>query len=357
MHLTKDAAFNFSIPSAITAIDRDNNGYIDSIYYGNVAGHLFKSDIANASPASWKTYLVYQTDLTTPVALGSIDAITAGTPSNIYTVTTTSGTFTVGQNVLGLDSMAMGFITDISKSGNDWLYTIQETSSESFTVDEDIVVRPYDPIFLAPAVYTDLCNNYWVNFGTGDRLRSRTNPFFGKFICIKDGGSTPYQLTLADLVALTFNGTTNTFSGSTNLKVADKWGWYFNFPDTANYEKLFDPDPIILPDQYLLPHIYFNTYQYIAGASTTTDCNAPSAGAMRFYEITIDYCGTGLASGYREEGRISGGGMMEGSEFIMIEGTADVGSVDLPGLGGPPQILPKPLPYTGGLLFWKEKKR
>ena len=78
---------------------------------------------------------------------------------------------------------------------------------------------------------------------------------------------------------------------------------------------------------------------------------------MHFYEITIDYCGTGTASGYREDGRISGGGMMEGSEFIMIEGTSDVGSVDLPGLGGSPTLLPKPFPYTGGLLFWKEKKR
>jgi hypothetical protein len=49
--------------------------------------------------------------------------------------------------------------------------------------------------------------------------------------------------------------------------------------------------------------------------------------------------------------------MMEGSEFILIEGAGQVGSVDLPGLGTTPKLLPKPLPYTGGLLFLREKKR
>lgn len=358
-HLTKDAAFNYCIPSAISAIDRDNNGYIDSIYFGNIAGNLFKIDMANASPTNWKTYLLYQTDLTPLVGSGRIDAITLSTPANIYQITLLSGALTVGSNVIGRSSSyPMGFITEPpEKSGSNWLYKIQETSDASFSVNEIIDIKPYDPIFLAPAIYTDSCNNYWVNFGTGDRLRSRTNTASGKFVSVKDGASTPSNLTKNNLVELTFSSSTNAFTGSTNLKVADKWGWYFNFPDSAYGEKLFDPDPIVLPDKYLLPHIYFNTYQYNSSTAPSTDCNAPSAGSMHFYEITIDYCGAGTASGYREDGRISGGGMMEGSEFIMIEGTADVGSVDLPGLNKPPKLLSKALPYTGQLIFLKEKKR
>lgn len=359
MHLTRDAAFNYCIPSAISAIDRDNNGYIDSIYFGNVAGNMFKINIANASPTNWKAYSIYKTDLSTLVGSGQIDVITPGTPANTYQITLLSGALSVGSNVIGRSSThPMGFITEPpEKSGSNWLYKIQETSDASFSVNEIIDVKPYDPIFLAPAIYTDSCNNYWVNFGTGDRLRSRTNTASGKFVSVKDGGSTPMNLTKSNLVALTFSSTTNAFSGSTNLKVADKWGWYFDFPDSANGEKLFDPDPIILPDQNFLPTIYFNTYQYDPSATASTDCNAPSSGAMRFYQIAVDYCGTGTASGQREEGRISGGGMMEGSEFIIVEGTSEVGSVDLPGLGSPPKFLPKPMPYTGGLLFWKEKKR
>jgi len=358
-HLTKDAAFNYCIPSAISAIDRDNNGYIDSIYFGNVAGNLFKINIANANPTNWKTYLLYQTNLTTPIAAGTITAITAATPSNSYKLTVTSGTFAIGQNVLQEHSdgtTSMGFITDITGTGNKD-YWIQTTSDESFVTNVSIAVKPYDPIFLAPAIYTDSCNNYWVNFGTGDRLRSRTNTASGKFVSVKDGASTPSNLTKDNLVELTFSSSTNAFTGSTNLKAADMWGWYFNFPDSAYGEKLFDPDPIVLPDKYLLPHIYFNTYQYNSSTAPSTDCNAPSAGSMHFYEITIDYCGAGTASGYREDGRISGGGMMEGSEFIMIEGTSDVGSVDLPGLNKPPKLLSKALPYTGQLIFLKEKKR
>lgn len=356
MHLTKDADFNYCIPSAISAIDRDNNGYIDSIYFGNVAGNLFKINIANANPTNWKTYLLYQTDLSTPTATGTITTITPGTPANTYKISVSAGTFSIGNNVMGQTSKAMGFITDITGNVNNLVYTIQETSAESFS-NELIDVKPYDPIFLAPAIYTDSCNNYWVNFGTGDRLRSRTNATSGKFVSVKDGGSTPMNLTKSNLVALTFSSSTNAFTGSTNLKVADKWGWYFNFPDSAYGEKLFDPDPIVLPDKYLLPHIYFNTYQYNSSTAPSPDCNAPSAGSMHFYEITIDCRGAGTASGYREDGRISGGGMMEGSEFIMIEGTADVGSVDLPGLNKPPKLLTKALPYTGQLIFLKEKKR
>lgn len=364
MHLTKDPAFNYCIPSAISAIDRDNNGYIDSIYFGNVAGNLFKINMANADPTNWKTYLLYQTNLTTPIAAGTITAITAATPSNSYKLTVTSGTFAIGQNVLQEHSdgtTSMGFITDITGTGNKD-YWIQTTSDESFVTNVSIAVKPYDPIFLAPAIYTDTCNNYWVNFGTGDRLRSRTNPTSGKFVSIKDGATTPGELTLNELVGLTFDSDANTFSGSTNIRVDGKWGWYFNFPDTENNEKLFDPDPIILPDQNFQPTIYFNTYQYIPISSSQNKtaceaCDVLSAGVMRFYQINVDYCGMGTPSGIRVEGRISGGGMMEGSEFIIVEGTSEVGSVDLPGLGTPPKFLPKPMPYTGGLLFWKEKKR
>lgn len=358
MHLTKDAAFNYCIPSAINAVDKDNNGYIDTIYFGNVAGHMFKTETTDVVPNNWKTYSLYKTDLSSNTAAGTINNIIVGTSANSYKLTVTTGTFQVGHNVMGATSKAMGFIYDITGTGGNKEYWIQETSAESFQLNEAIVVKPFDPIFLSPAVYKDTCMHYWVNFGTGDRLRSRTNPTSGKFVSLMDGSTTPCGLTLDNLVPLTFSSATGTFTGSTTINEAGKYGWYFNFPDTANFEKLFDPDPIILPDKNFLPHIYFNTYQtYDADTTLSPECGAPTSGVMHFYEITVDYCKGGTASGYREIGRISGGGMMEGSEFIMIEGGGEVGGVDLPGLGSPPKLLPKPLPYTGGLLFLKEKKR
>jgi hypothetical protein len=85
---------------------------------------------------------------------------------------------------------------------------------------------------------------------------------------------------------------------------------------------------------------------------TGEDCNAPEEGNMKFYNLTMNYCGDGTMEGDRESGRIAGGGMFQGSDFILYEGTGNVASI-------PPlqDIKPIKLIYTGGLLFWKEKKR
>ncbi len=88
MQLTKYGAFNFCIPSAVSAVDKDNNGYIDTIYFGNVAGHMFKVDTSNSHTNNWKTYSLYRKDLTTNLATGTITGITitTGLPADIYMV-------------------------------------------------------------------------------------------------------------------------------------------------------------------------------------------------------------------------------------------------------------------------------
>ena len=54
----------------------------------------------------------------------------------------------------------------------------------------------------------------------------------------------------------------------TNIKVAGKWGWRFTFPMSDNHEKLFDPEPLVLPNTSMVPHVYFNTYQPPLAASS-----------------------------------------------------------------------------------------
>jgi len=136
----------------------------------------------------------------------------------------------------------------------------------------------------------------------------------------------------------------------TNIKVSNKWGWQFTFPMSSNHEKLFDPEPIILPDLNMVPHIYFNTYQ--PSLEGNNDCDAPKNGLMYFYDLKMDYCGSGNMSGDYESGRIAGGGVFQGTDYIVYQGSGDVASI-------PPlqAIKPIKLIYTGGLLFWKEKKR
>jgi hypothetical protein len=151
-----------------------------------------------------------------------------------------------------------------------------------------------------------------------------------------------------DLVSISWSGNT---LAETNIKATDKWGWYFTFPDATQYEKLFDPDPVILPDTELHPHVYFNTYQRPPSSTASSDdCNAPEDATMRFYDISMDYCGAGTTSGSKEEGRFAGGGMFK--DYLIIQGTGELASI-------PPaqNIFNIKLLYTGGLLFWREKKR
>ena len=170
--------------------------------------------------------------------------------------------------------------------------TIQETSDEIFQT-ENIVVRPYDPDSSPRPIHKDTCQHYWVSFGTGDRLRSRTNATPGKFVSLMDTVATPSMLTHKQ-------------PGPIDLQLDDGWflrlhrhqggqqvGLVFQFPLLPRRARSCSiPSPIILPDdEPQLPHIFFNTYQYVATASDgTEECNAPTSGAMRFYEITVDYC-------------------------------------------------------------------
>lgn len=350
--LTAKPEFNYAVPSALSVIDRDGNGYLDTIYFGNVAGHVFKTNIAAGDPGDWKTYLLFNHPLTYG-ATNRISAVNGG----VVTVDDIAG-FAENQNVIGKNSHAMGIISFIDVANKK--LSIAPTPNEGglqFQGAEEIAVPQYDPLFLSPAIALDPCSNLWVAFGTGDRIRSRTNPASGKFVAFRDGRTTvgdekmqKTNIQTSDLVALTWTGDPPALA-ATNTKVTDKWGWYFNYPYAANYEKLFDPEPIILPDRYLIPHIYFNTYQPPASTGGgSSDCNAPEEATMKFYDLTLNYCGGGTVTGAQEIGRIAGGGMFV--DYIVFEGTGALGSV-------PPlqELISLKLSYTGGLLFWKEKKR
>lgn len=348
-YLTAKAEFNYPVPSAITPVDRDSDGFLDTIYFGNVAGHLFKTDISSSAPANWKSYLLFKKELPSTYPVTASVSSVVGTVLN---VDTTKG-FARDQNVFGLTSKAMGVIEDV---GNKDL-TVTTISPSAFFTAETIVVPAFDPIFLSPAVFFDYPSyNLWVAFGTGDRIRSRTNPDSGKFAALRDGttvvSSATVQKTdiiLDDLVPLTW---TDDVINPTNIKVADKWGWYFIFPNAANHEKLFDPEPLVLPDLNLVPQIYFNTYQPSLETTVSDDvCNAPQEGNMYFYNLAMDY-GNGIISGTLESGRIAGGGMFQGTDYVLFLGTGKVASI-------PPLQETKDIKliYTGSLLFWKEKKR
>jgi len=349
-YLTKSDYFNFPIPSAVTAIDVDNNGYLDTVYFGNLGGHMFKTDISNPDKSKWATYKIYKTDITNKAfaTISSIDTTT------LTLTVSNSDNFAVGDTVQGLTSYAVVNITNVTTAIP---YTITVKMDDgTFLATENIAVRTYDPIYLAPALAIDPCYQLWVGFGTGNRDRPRSDTKKGRFYCFVDNNS---FYSTADLAFLSWGSTAGSALESVTFT---QNGFYFDFKNAG--EKLFDPEPLILPDDKLVPHIYFNTYMPPSSSVTTTNpCDVPKEGTMTVYDISIT-CGISAegnegttAEGSRSTGRIAGGGVYQGKEYVLY--SSDTGKVgDVPGSeGGNFRADPKRLPYPGGVVFYKEKKR
>jgi hypothetical protein len=351
-HLTRSELFNFPIPSALTVVDKDNDGYIDAIYYGNTGGHLFKTDLSNPNMEEWTTYVLYKTVPTEVPPEAVIDAIVESEQVTQITIPASDKGFAAGDGIVGKTSYATGYIVAIDNK----ILTVSVTSG-AFQVGEIIaaVSCKYDPIYLSPTVAFDTCYQMWVAFGTGDRDRPRTNLKSpgGRFIILNDDGST--NSTLADLSQISFGGSNDL----PKAELGQTRGWYMEFIQDEG-EKLFDPEPIILPDEDLIPHIYFNTYRppEMEIKNLENPCDAPDEGIMTVYDLYLSSCGTtDTIEGERFTGRIAGGGMYQGKEYVLyISKSGDV--ADVPGgEGGNFSAVVKKLPYPGGIVFWLEKRR
>jgi len=338
-HLTSDPVFNYPIPSSLVAVDDNQDGYLDSLFYGNMGGHFFRTDIDAQSMDNWHTYNIFKSQVETRASA----RITAVSSSQI---TVETDVFEMGQTVRGSSSYAMGAILNIENN----VLTV-ETLEGTFVVGENLLKRSYDPIYISPAVAWDTCSNLWISYGTGDRDRPRTNPDAGRFLVYKDPGSGSYDID--SLTQLTWSGD----SLATGEGVVINTGWYFDFyeaDDFSSHEILFDPEPVVLPDKNLVPHLFFNTYTSPGDTSLVSlddPCEMPGEGLMTLYDIALVSCGETVA-GLREEGRIAGGGIYKGKEYVMYVGKGGVASV-------PPleDTEPVRLPYPGGVLFWKERRR
>jgi len=367
--LTNSNEFNYPIPSSMVAIDRDSNGFLDTLYFGNTGGYLFKTDISDPDPGNWTTQLIFK-DLIVqkgPFTLKTCVQLASDFPGTTkwqFTVSELKPTFVVGDALMGTTSYAQGYITEADTVKG--IYTVVMNSGTftfNDTTKEKIVSYDYDPIYMAPAVAFDTCYQLWIVFGTGDRDRPRTYPYKGRFVAFKDDGTVNWinDPDRKDVTKTTSNLARFSVVNDAIVKQtspAGATGFFIGFPDAG--ERLFEPDPLILPDENLVPHIYFNTYQPPPTASSNKDdpCDLPAEGKMKIYDLSLKSCGA-LESleGERETGRIAGGGIYAGKEYVLYKSSSgDV--ADVPGgEGGQFTAETIRLPYPGGLVFWKEKKR
>ncbi|MCP4150704.1 MAG: hypothetical protein GY757_23355 [bacterium] len=214
------------------------------------------------------------------------------------------------------------------------------------------------PIYQAPSVSYDYCYNLWLHFGSGNRSRPQgeTGSEAGRLYAINLSKTLPSggcQLTDLSNLNAYWNASDDSATemgegGEQDNPVtldAGKSGWYFDFP--AENEILMEPAPTVIPVDYT-PHLYFNTYQPDTTVSSGDPCG--TGGNMRLYVIDLYTCGN-LISGGREEARIQGGGLLANGEYLIYIGTPSTGSLQQK------RIESHTMPFTGGLIFWKEKKR
>lgn len=371
-YLTKADVFNYPIPSAMTVIDSNNSGFADTVFFGNTGGHMFKLDLSNPDMVEWHTYVLYKTDITTKVS-GDIRGITQ-TDADEFDFTLQNNViknYTTGESIIGETSDAIGYITGI-----DGTTMSVKVYSGTFQDGENILVRTYDPIYHPPAVSYGQCFKMWLFWGTGDRDRPRTNPDQGNFFALMDNGTYENDKT-ANLTELTWSTDTNgdaVLNGSLS-SLSNVNGWFFQFPDAA--EKIFDPEPLVIPDERKVPHVYFNTYQPPPESIGNKDnpCDAPDEGSMTLYDLSFSCSwttdadgneeGTTGISGGKGTGRLAGGGMYGGKEYILFESeSGDVASAPQSDTGEPGEneanefkAVSNKLYYHGGIVYWKVKKR
>ncbi|MCP4157190.1 MAG: hypothetical protein GY757_56285 [bacterium] len=263
-------------------------------------------------------------------------------------------------SVLDLDSNEYADTIFFGNTGGN-VFRIDLSDPLTTTWGPQILVETNDekqPIFQPPSASYDYCYNLWLHFGTGnrDRPQGEVGSEPGRFYAINLSKTLPSDgCDINDLSCLNTYWNANDDSATElgdggdkdNPATLDpaKFGWYFDFP--ADDEILMEPAPIVIPVDYT-PHLYFNTYQPTTSVSAGDPCG--TGGNMRLYIIDLYTCGDQI-SGEREEARIQGGGLLAGGEYILYIGTPSTGSLQQK------RIEAHSLPFSGGLIFWKEKKR
>jgi hypothetical protein len=76
-----------AIPGSPTAIDKDSNGYIDSVYVGDLDGRMWKLDTSSTSTSNWTFTAIYTDRLNYPIITKPavwLNPVDPSAPAHIY---------------------------------------------------------------------------------------------------------------------------------------------------------------------------------------------------------------------------------------------------------------------------------
>lgn len=167
-------SMTYAIPSDVTFVDRDGDGYTDKIYVGDLGGNVWRVDVADASTTNWKV---------TKIAALGCDAGVC--PSG-----TTPRKFFFPPTVLSLKAAgAVGSSDYISVVSGDREHPLKSTAAGSsygvadkffMVVDQTTAVNPStyltSGLTLSPNLFNATStqwdgslNGFYISFGTGEK--------------------------------------------------------------------------------------------------------------------------------------------------------------------------------------------
>jgi type IV pilus assembly protein PilY1 len=268
----------------------------------------------------------------------------------------TGMTYSIPASPAMADTDADGFIDTVyvgDLGGNMWRFNLcTQAQGTSCTTADWTGGKLYNasgegPIYTSITGAKDTVGNFWVYWGTGDKV----NPISatgGNFYAVKDNDrSSTY--TLSSLKNISSSSATFNPSSDTS-----KDGWYINLPNAG--EKVL-ADPIVFGGA-----IYFSTYTPYLG---TDQCLAAGTGTL----YGINYITGSSVSGVSTNRVIGAGTGLATSPIVSIGPTSQGGSADLyvtfsgggsAGLGLDEQIkhegnIPSD-PIGSKMLYWRDRR-
>jgi type IV pilus assembly protein PilY1 len=235
--------FVYSIPSDMTAIDSNYDGYVDRIYAGDTGGNLWRINTLDTNTANW-----------------TVTKLFSSNPG--YT----------GDPGAGVASAADG------STGR--------------------------KIFYQPSVSIDANNLIWIFFGTGDREHPLNLAVTDRFYAVIDKGqsTTATEASLLDVSSdLIQNGTqaqVTTMQSLLNQAATPSnttyYGWYMRlYGAEYNNTTPYQGEKVLAQPTLINGVVYFTTYAPSTSTTSTDPCQTGNLGTARLY--ALDYA-TGAAA-------------------------------------------------------------
>ena len=155
------SGMDYSIPSDITSLDLDNNGYIESLYFGDTGGNLWRANIGDQSTSNW-----------TVTKLASIGGSAANKRKFLFkpdvVVTTSYRAILIGSGDREhpLDTTVTNRFYMVKDTGTSSGFT----ESNLIDVTEDSVQSSVSATSTAAAASIESSNGWYITLETGEKV-------------------------------------------------------------------------------------------------------------------------------------------------------------------------------------------